>query len=161
MGLRAGSRGSRSAEGCRAAVVTQFEICPPICSATNSVLPLVHNQLAYDKPFSSVFCQHHQPMEFSRWEFLVVWASLTNDFGERLYDRHIRPREPHGHLARAALGAGTELWAGKQVRQKFSDIGAATPTYTEGISPVGVVSVSTAHAAGIEISKSRDISLDH
>jgi len=72
-------------------------------------------------------------MEFPRREFLVVWASLTDDFGERLYDRHIRPREPHGHLARAALSAGTELWAGKQVRQKFSDISAATPTYTEGI----------------------------
>ena len=100
-------------------------------------------------------------MEFPRREFLVIWASLTDDFGERLYDRHIRPREPHGHLARAALSAGTELWAGKQVRQKFSDISAATPTYTEGISPVGVISVSTAHAAGIEISKSCNIPLDH
>jgi len=45
-------------------------------------------------------------MEFPRREFLVVWASLTDDFGERPYDRHIRPREPHGHLARAALSAG-------------------------------------------------------
>ena len=35
------------------------------------------------------------------------------------------------------------------------------PTYTESISPVGVISVSTAHAAGIEISKSCNIPLDH
>src|SRR5437764_579562 len=89
-------------------------------------------------------------MEFPRREFLVVWASLTDDFGERLYDRHVRPREPHGHLARTALSASTELWAGKQVRQKFSDITAATPTCAEGISPIGVISVSTARAAGIE-----------
>jgi len=100
-------------------------------------------------------------MEFPRRELLVVWASLTDDFGERPYNRHIRPREPHGHLARAALSAGTELRAGKQVRQKFSDIGAATPTYTEGVSPVGVISVSAAHAAGIKISKSCNIPLDH
>src|SRR5947207_15285384 len=106
---------------------------PPICSATNSVLPLVHNQLAYDKPFSSVFCQHHQPMEFPRREFLVVWASLTDDFGERLYDRHIRPREPQGHLARAALSAATELRAANHVRQNSSAVSAATPPSPAGI----------------------------
>src|SRR5258708_5068573 len=100
-------------------------------------------------------------MEFPRREFLIVLASLTDDFGERLYDRHVPPPEPHRHLARAPLSASTELRADKQVRQKFSDISAATPTCTEGIGPVGVVSVSTAHAAGIEITKSCNIPLDH
>ena len=100
-------------------------------------------------------------MEFPRREFLVVWTCLADDFGERVYDRHILPREPHGYLARAALSAGTKLWAGKQVRQKFFDLSAAMLTYTESIGPVGVISVSAAHAVGIEISKSCNVPLDH
>src|SRR5437763_14908914 len=92
------------------------ELDPARHSANNSILPLVHNQLAKDKPVAGVLCQYDEPVNFPWRKFLPAGASLADDFGEPVYDRHIGAHEPHGQFGRTALRPAAELWSCKQVR---------------------------------------------